>query len=152
MPGWLSACGRTRPLQESGRSLSTCAARGAPTKVDGQVRHRGSTAEIDHKAENVFAWLGFIASIQPGTVVDMGTIPDCTDVAHDDFSDPGAEIEIGFERAGTLHCRFAEPARKLMPKGWPLRPALQKFHSRQERWADPPRRGHRTASDQTATR
>ena len=58
----------------------------------------------------------------------MGTIPDCTGLDHDDFTDPGAEIEIGFERLGRLRCRFAEPACKLPPSRWPLRPALQKFH------------------------
>jgi len=96
--------------------------------VDGQVRYQGSTAEIDHKAEDVFAWLGFISVIQPGTVVGMGTIPDCTGLDHDDFVDPGAEIEIRFERLGSLRCRFAEPARNLLPSRWPLRPALQRFH------------------------
>jgi len=45
-------------------------------KVNGQVRYQGSTAEIDHKAEDVFAWLGFITAIRPGTVMGFGTIPD----------------------------------------------------------------------------
>jgi 2-keto-4-pentenoate hydratase/2-oxohepta-3-ene-1,7-dioic acid hydratase in catechol pathway len=99
-------------------------------KVDGRVRYQGSTAEIDHKVEDVFAWLGFISSIRPGTVVGMGTIPDCTGLDHDDFIDPGAEIEITFDRLGTLRCRFAEPARQLLPSRWPLRPALQRFHGR----------------------
>jgi 2-keto-4-pentenoate hydratase/2-oxohepta-3-ene-1,7-dioic acid hydratase in catechol pathway len=97
-------------------------------KVDGQVRYLGSTAEIDRKAEEVFAWLGFITSIKPGTVIGFGTIPDCTGLDHDDFIDPGAEIEIGFERLGSLRCRFAEPTAKLLPSRWPLRPALEKFH------------------------
>jgi 2-keto-4-pentenoate hydratase/2-oxohepta-3-ene-1,7-dioic acid hydratase in catechol pathway len=98
-------------------------------KVDGQVRYQGSTAEIDHKAEAVFAWLGFITSIRPGTVIGFGTIPDCTGLDHDDFVDPGAEIEISFERLGTLHCRFAEPTGKLMPSRWPVRPELQRYHA-----------------------
>ncbi len=34
-----------------------------------------------------------------------------------------AEIEIRFERLGSLRCRFAEPARKL------LRPALERYHT-----------------------
>ena len=97
-------------------------------KVDGRVRYQGSTADIDHKAEAVFAWLGFISAIHPGTVMGFGTIPDCTGLDHDDFVDPGAEIEIRFERLGTLRCRFAEPTRKLLPSRWPLRPALRKFH------------------------
>ena len=98
-------------------------------EVDGQVRYQGSTAEIDHKAEDAFAWLGFISAIQPGTVVGMGTIPDCTGLDHDDFVDPGAAIEIRFERLGTLRCRFAEPARRLLPSRWPVRPTLQKYHT-----------------------
>ena len=72
------------------------------SRSNGQVRYQGSTSEIDHKAEDVFAWLGFITSIKPGTVMGFGTIPDCTGLDHDDFIDPGAEIEISFERLGTL--------------------------------------------------
>ena len=96
--------------------------------VDGKERYRGSTAEIDHKAEDAFAWLHVISAIQPGTVVGMGTIPDCTGLDHDDFVDPGAAIEIRFDRLGSLRCRFAEPARRLLPSRWPLREAMKKFH------------------------
>ncbi|RLJ65228.1 fumarylacetoacetate hydrolase family protein [Sulfurisoma sediminicola] len=96
--------------------------------VDGQVRYRGTTADIAHKAEDVFAWLGFITSIKPGSVMGFGTIPDCTGLDHDDFIDPGAEIEISFERLGTLRCRFAEPTQKLLASRWPLRPSLHKYH------------------------
>jgi 2-keto-4-pentenoate hydratase/2-oxohepta-3-ene-1,7-dioic acid hydratase in catechol pathway len=96
--------------------------------VNGQVKYQGSTSEISHKAEAIFAWLGFIAPIRPGTAMGFGTIPDCTGCDHDDFIDPGAEIEITFERLGTLRCRFAEPAGKLLPSRWPVRQALQKYH------------------------
>jgi hypothetical protein len=58
----------------------------------------------------------------------FGTIPDCTGCDHDDFVDPGAEIQITFERLGTLRCSFAEPAGKLLPSRWPVRPPLQKYH------------------------
>jgi len=96
--------------------------------VNGQVKYRGSTSEISHKAEDVFAWLRFIAPLKPGSAMGFGTIPDCTGCDHDDFIDPGADITISMERLGTLRCRFAEPAQKLLPSRWPLRPALQKFH------------------------
>jgi 2-keto-4-pentenoate hydratase/2-oxohepta-3-ene-1,7-dioic acid hydratase in catechol pathway len=96
--------------------------------VNGQVKYKGSTSEISHQAEDVFAWLGFMASPKPGTVMGFGTIPDCTGLDHDDFVDPGAEIQITFERLGTLHCRFAEPTGKLLPSRWPLREPLQKYH------------------------
>jgi len=96
--------------------------------VHGQVKYQGSTAEISHKAEAVFAWLGFVAPLKPGSVMGFGTIPDCTGCDHDDFLDPGAEIEITFERLGTLRCRFAEPTGKLLPSRWPVREPLQKYH------------------------
>jgi hypothetical protein len=101
---------------------------GVTVVVNGQVKYQGSTAEISHKAEAIFAWLGFIAPIQSGTVMGFGTIPDCTACDHDEFLDPGAEIEITFDRLGTLHCRFAEPVGKLLPSRWPVRESLQKYH------------------------
>ena len=96
--------------------------------VNGQVKYQGSTSEISHKAEDVFAWLGFIAPLKPGSVMGFGTIPDCTGLDHDDFIDPGAEIQITFEQLGTLRCRFAEPAGQLLPSRWPVREPLQKYH------------------------
>ena len=96
--------------------------------VNGQVKYQGSTSEISHKAEDVFACLGSIAPLKPGSVMGFGTIPDCTGCDHDDFIDPGAEIQISFERLGTLSCRFAEPKGKLLPSRWPLREPLQKYH------------------------
>jgi 2-keto-4-pentenoate hydratase/2-oxohepta-3-ene-1,7-dioic acid hydratase in catechol pathway len=96
--------------------------------VNGQVKYEGSTSEISHKAEDVFSWLGFIAPLKSGSVMGFGTIPDCTGLDLDDFIDPGADIEITFERLGTLRCRFAEPAGKLLPSRWPVRPPLQKYH------------------------
>jgi 2-keto-4-pentenoate hydratase/2-oxohepta-3-ene-1,7-dioic acid hydratase in catechol pathway len=96
--------------------------------VNGHVKYQGSTSEISHKAEDVFAWLGFMAPPKPGSVMGFGTIPDCTGLDHDDFIDPGAEIQITFERLGTLRCRFAEPTGKLLPSRWPVREPLQKYH------------------------
>jgi 2-keto-4-pentenoate hydratase/2-oxohepta-3-ene-1,7-dioic acid hydratase in catechol pathway len=96
--------------------------------VNGQVKYQGSTSEISHKAEDVFAWLRFIAPLKSGSVMGFGTIPDCTGCDHDDFIDPGAEIEITVEQLGTLRCRFAEPTGKLLPSRWPVREPLQKFH------------------------
>jgi 2-keto-4-pentenoate hydratase/2-oxohepta-3-ene-1,7-dioic acid hydratase in catechol pathway len=96
--------------------------------VNGQVKYQGSTSEISHKAEQVFAWLEFIAPLKVGSVMGFGTIPDCTGCDHDDFVDPGAEIQISIERLGTLRCRFAEPTGKLLPSRWPVREPLQKYH------------------------
>ena len=99
--------------------------------VNGQLKYTGSTSEISHKADAVFAWMNMIAPIKPGTVIGFGTIPDTTGCDHDDFIDPGSEIAISFESLGTLHCRFAEPTTKLLPSRWPLRDALRKYHNEQ---------------------
>jgi 2-keto-4-pentenoate hydratase/2-oxohepta-3-ene-1,7-dioic acid hydratase in catechol pathway len=96
--------------------------------VNGQVKYQGSTSEGSHKAEDVFSWLGFMAPPKPGSVMVFGTIPDCTGLDHDDFIDPDAEIQVTFERLGTLRCRFAEPTGKLLPSRWPVRPQMQKYH------------------------
>ncbi len=95
--------------------------------VNGKIRFEGSTSEISHQAEAIFAWMETICPLTPGAVMGFGTTPDCTGLDHDDFLDPGDAIEISFERIGTLHCRFAEPQAKLLPSRWPVRPSLQKY-------------------------
>ncbi len=95
--------------------------------VSGKVRYQGSTAEISHKAEDLFAWLKTMSPIKSGSVMGFGTIPDCTGLDHDDFIDPPSEIEVTFERLGTLRCRFEEPQGSLKPSRWPVRPPLQKY-------------------------
>ena len=95
--------------------------------VNGKVRYQGSTSEIGHQAEAVFAWIETICPLTPGSVMGFGTIPDCTGLDHDDFLDPGDAIEISIERLGTLRCRFAEPKVNLGPSRWPIRASLQKY-------------------------
>lgn len=95
--------------------------------VNDAVRYSGSTSEISHKVEEMFAWMNLVCPLKPGTVLGFGTIPDCTGLDHDDFLDPNSSISIHFERLGSLHCRFAEPAGRLLPSRWPLRASLEKF-------------------------
>jgi hypothetical protein len=96
--------------------------------VNGEPRFQGSTTEIDHKAEDVFAFLETMAPLKSGSVIGCGTIPDCTGLDHDDFLDPGDEVEISFERLGTLRCRFAEPVGELLPSRWPVRSSVLGYH------------------------
>jgi 2-keto-4-pentenoate hydratase/2-oxohepta-3-ene-1,7-dioic acid hydratase in catechol pathway len=100
---------------------------GVTVTVNGQPRFHGSTSEIDHRAEDVFAFLETMAPLGPGTVIGCGTIPDCTGLDHDDFLDPGADVEITFERLGTLRCRLAEPTGMLLPSRWPVRSSLLQY-------------------------
>ena len=95
--------------------------------IDGKERVHVSTSEISHKVEAVFAWLGMVCPVTPGTVIGLGTTPDCTGLDHADFLDPGAIIAISIERLGSLRCRFAEPAGTLLPSRWPVRPSMEKY-------------------------
>jgi 2-keto-4-pentenoate hydratase/2-oxohepta-3-ene-1,7-dioic acid hydratase in catechol pathway len=95
--------------------------------VNGHIRFTGSTSEISHEAEAVFAWLEATCPLKPGSVMGLGTIPGCTGLDFDDFLDPGDEVEISFQRLGTLRCQFGEPQSRLAPSRWPLRASLRKY-------------------------
>ncbi len=69
-------------------------------------------------------WLSLICPLQTGSVMGMGTIPDCTGMDIDDFVEPGDEIDIQFEALGTLRTRFAKPTRPVLPSRWPARDVL----------------------------
>lgn len=97
--------------------------------VNGKNRFNGSTSEISHKAEAVFAWMEEICPIKSGTVIGFGTIPGCTGLDFDDFLDPGDTIEISIESLGTLRCQFAEPQANLGPSRWPVCQLLKKYLS-----------------------
>lgn len=96
--------------------------------VDGKLRYRGSTSEISHTADDIFAYMESIFPLQPGNTMGFGTIPDCTGLDHDDFIDPGSRIEITFEKLGTLRCVLSEPNEPLFPSRWPLRETLKHYH------------------------
>jgi hypothetical protein len=95
--------------------------------VNGKHRFKGTTSEISHKAEAVFAWVEFIGPIKPGTVIGFGTIPGCTGLDFDDFLNPGDAVEISFSRLGTLRCTFGEPQSSLVTSRWPVREAMEKY-------------------------
>jgi len=97
--------------------------------VDGAIKYQGSTSEISHRADDIFAYMETISPLQPGNAFGFGTIPDCTGLDHDKFIDPGARIEITFEKLGTLRCQFSEPEDTLFPSRWPLRESIKKYHA-----------------------
>ena len=96
--------------------------------VNGEVRFKGSTAEVSHEAEATIAWLQMACPLVPGTVIGMGTIPGCTGLDFDEFLNPGDKIEISFERLGTLSCQFDIPRTKLHPSRWPVRASLKAYY------------------------
>lgn len=90
-------------------------------RVNGVDRFRGSTSEISHRPEDMVRWLSLICPLLPGTVLGMGTIPDCTGLDVGEFLEPGVDIEIEFDKLGTLRTHFAKPQRPPLPSRWPAR-------------------------------
>jgi len=99
-------------------------------RVNGELTCESSTAEISHKAEDIFSYLQTFIKIKPGSAFGFGTVSDTTALDHDGpWIDPGSEIEISMERLGTLRCRFAKPKETLYTSRWPVRPEMEKYHS-----------------------
>lgn len=96
-------------------------------EVNGALRFEGSTSEISHKADAVFAWLGYITPLRSGSVMGFGTVPDCTGLDQGDFLKPGDDIVITFDRLGSLRSKLGKPAEKLLPSRWTARPELGGF-------------------------
>ena len=75
-------------------------------EVNGRPRWTGHTREYVRHPEEVAAFLATITQWPPGTVVGMGTVPDCTGLDHGDWLEPGDAIAITIEGLGTLHQRL----------------------------------------------
>lgn len=103
---------------------------GDPLSIDVRVRigrridWRGSTDEYKNHPDEVIAYLRTILTPLPGTVLGMGTIPDCTGLDNDEWLEPGDAIEIGFTGLGTLHQRVPSAPADLEKSRWRARPEL----------------------------
>lgn len=69
----------------------------------------GSTSEYSMSPVEVLCHLAARQTIRAGTVVGMGTIPNCCGLDRDEWVLPGDEVAITFERLGTLHQKIGEP-------------------------------------------
>jgi 2-keto-4-pentenoate hydratase/2-oxohepta-3-ene-1,7-dioic acid hydratase in catechol pathway len=99
-------------------------------KVKVQIGNRdvwnGHTSEYSMSPEGVVDYLDSFFGLQPGTVVGMGTIPDCTGLDHDKWLLPGDEVKISFDGLGTLHQLIPSKLPAIKPSKWKDRPELLK--------------------------
>lgn len=65
-------------------------------------RWEGSTSEYTAHPNDVLAYVQKIFQPAAGTVIGMGTIPDCCGFDRDEWIRPGDRISITFDRLGTL--------------------------------------------------
>lgn len=89
---------------------------------------RGSTAEYSATPQAMLDYLKTILSPLPGTVIGMGTIPDCTGLDNDLWLLPGEKIEMTFDRLGILRQNTPLSLTKLQPSRWSNREELKRYY------------------------
>jgi len=91
---------------------------------------KGHTSEYSVQPTDVVAYLETVFDLQPGMVVGMGTIPDCTGLDNDLWLLPGDTVRITFEKLGTLHQKVPSRIPELEPSRWASRAGLKKYQQK----------------------
>lgn len=97
-------------------------------KIGNRYEWKGSTSEYCARPEEAVKYLKTIFTLLPGTVIGMGTIPDCTGLDNDLWINPGEKIEIIFDKLGILKQNIPENLGKIEPSSWGIREELRKFY------------------------
>lgn len=97
-------------------------------KIGNRYEWKGSTSEYCARPEEAVKFLKTIFTLLPGTVIGMGTIPDCTGLDNDLWINPGEKIEIIFDKLGILRQNIPENLDRIEPSPWGFRQELRKFY------------------------
>lgn len=97
-------------------------------KIGERFEWKGHTNEYSARPEKVIDYLKKIFHPLPGTVIGLGTIPDCTGLDNDLWLQPGEKIEITFDKLGILRQNTSNVLGKIEPSRWRNRQELQKFY------------------------
>ena len=97
-------------------------------KIGERYEWKGNTSEYSARPEKALEYLKTIFTPLPGTVIGLGTIPDCTGLDNDLWINPGEKIEITFDKLGTLRQNMPENPGKIEPSRWGNREELSKFY------------------------
>jgi 2-keto-4-pentenoate hydratase/2-oxohepta-3-ene-1,7-dioic acid hydratase in catechol pathway len=87
-------------------------------KIGDRYEWKGSTSEYSARPEKAVEYLKTIFTPLPGTVIGLGTIPDCTGLDNDLWINPSEKIEITFDKLGTLRQNTPEIVTNLEPSRW----------------------------------
>lgn len=79
--------------------------------IGGRMHWKGSTAEYSVRPEDIMLSLENVFALRPGTVIGMGTIPDCCGLDNDLWLRPGDKIYIEFEKIGKLEQTIGIPGK-----------------------------------------
>lgn len=80
--------------------------------------------------QEVIDFLRSVFTRPPGSIIGMGTVPDCTGLDHDQWLLPGDEVAITITGLGTLHQRLPANPGPLEPSRWRQRPELAHCYRR----------------------
>ena len=97
-------------------------------KIGDRMEWKGSTAEYSARPEKALEYLKTIFTPLPGTVIGLGTIPDCMGLDNDLWIKPGEKIEIIFDKLGILRQNTPEVLGKIETSRWGNRKELSKFY------------------------
>lgn len=97
-------------------------------KIGNRMEWKGSTSEYSAHPVKALDYLKTVFTPLPGTVIGLGTIPDCTGLDNDLWINPGEKIEIIFDKLGILRQNIPEVLGKMEPSSWGNREELQKFY------------------------
>jgi 2-keto-4-pentenoate hydratase/2-oxohepta-3-ene-1,7-dioic acid hydratase in catechol pathway len=89
---------------------------------------QGSTSEYSASPEKALEYLKTIFTPLPGSVIGLGTIPDCTGLDNDLWINPGEKIEITFDKLGILRQMTPDVLEKIEPSRWGNRVELKRFY------------------------
>ncbi len=96
--------------------------------IGDRLQWNGNTSEYSATPEKAVDYLMTVFDVLPGTVVGLGTIPDCTGLDNDVWINPGEKIEIVFDKLGILRQRTPDSPGKLAPSRWGNREELKRFY------------------------
>ena len=85
---------------------------------------QGTTRDIIAHPREVIEFITGFRSLNPGTVIGMGTIPYCCGLDRDEWLEPGDFVQITFEKLGTLRHPIPKDIGPLKPTRWKPRKCL----------------------------
>jgi 2-keto-4-pentenoate hydratase/2-oxohepta-3-ene-1,7-dioic acid hydratase in catechol pathway len=97
-------------------------------KIGERLEWKGSTSEYSTRPEKALEYLKTVFEPLPGTVIGLGTIPDCTGLDNDLWIKPGEKIEIMFDKLGILRQNTPEKVENLEPSRWGNRKENSMFY------------------------
>lgn len=93
-----------------------------------RLKWHGSTSEYTHTPQEVIEYIKSVFTPVPGTIIGMGTVPDCTGLDNDQWLCPGDNINISFQNLGTLRQRIPDNI-TITRSRWKNRQELQGFYT-----------------------